>query len=60
MSALEIPGYTYGTKAVAKSPVTPEELANLEQAVGMTDQDRRYLRLAGDVLVWQGILDMIR
>ncbi len=49
MSEVEIPGYTYGTEAVAKSPVTPDELAKLEQAVGLTDEDWRYL-LAGDVL----------
>lgn len=45
--------------------MTPDELANLEQAVGLTDEDRRYLRLAGDVLedqaetvvdCWRGII----
>src|SRR5271167_3228275 len=65
MNGVDIPGYTYGTDTVAKSPVTPEELAKLEQAVGLTDEDRRYLRLAGDVLedqaeavvdCWRGII----
>ena len=41
MTGVDIPGYTYGTEAVAKSPVTLEELAKLEQAVGLTDEDRR-------------------
>jgi protoglobin len=50
MSGVDIPGYTYGTGAVAKSPVTPDDLVKLEQAVGLTDEDRRFLRLAGDVL----------
>jgi len=45
--------------------VTPEELAKLEQAVGLTDEDRRYLRQAGEVLedqteavvdCWRGII----
>lgn len=36
MSSADIPGYTYGTAAVAKSPVTLEELARLEQTVGLT------------------------
>lgn len=39
MSGVGIPGYTFGTEAMAKSPVTPEELAKLEQAVGLTDED---------------------
>jgi Protoglobin len=65
MSGVEIRGYTYGTEAVPKSPVTPEELAQLEKVVGLTDEDRRYLLWAGDVLEdqaeaavdhWRGII----
>jgi hypothetical protein len=65
MSAVNIPGYTYGTEAVSKSPVTIEELTKLEQAVGLTQENRLYLRLAGDVLedqaeqvvdCWRGII----
>ena len=46
-------------------PMTTDELAKLEQAVGLTNEDRRYLRLAGDVLAdqaeavvdcWRGII----
>ncbi len=47
---MQIPGYTYGTAEVGKSPVTPEELEKLKQAVGFTPEDERYLRKAGDVL----------
>jgi hypothetical protein len=48
-----------------QAPVTLDELTNLEQAVGLSDEDRRYLRLAGDVLAdqakavvdyWRGII----
>src|SRR6202162_6050545 len=65
MGGTNILGYTYGTAAMAKPPVTPDDLAKLEQAVGLTDEDRRYLRLAGDLLEdqaeavvdsWRGII----
>ena len=46
----EIPGYTYGTAEAARSPVSPEELEKLKQAVGFTPEDEQYLRKAGDVL----------
>jgi hypothetical protein len=45
-----IPGYTYGTDEVAPSPVSMPELENLKISVGFTDEDQRYLRLAGEVL----------
>ncbi len=58
--AISIPGYTYGTEAVARSPVSEEELALLKRAVMFTDEDERYLRLAGEVLADQidEILDL--
>ena len=34
MSGVDIPGYTYGTATVAKSPVTPKELVKLERRWG--------------------------
>ena len=46
----EIPGYTYGTAAVSSSTVSMQELENLKTAAGFTEQDRDYLRLAGEVL----------
>jgi hypothetical protein len=55
-----IPGYTYGQAEVARSPLTQEELRQLEQAVLWTDEDERHLRQAGDVLADQieAILDL--
>jgi len=59
-SSAPIPGYTYGQPEVARSPLTLEELRQLEQAVLWTDEDERYLRLAGEVLADQveAILDL--
>ena len=47
---VEIAGYTYGTKAVARSPVTLEELEQLKQTATFNDDDVRNLHLAGDIL----------
>jgi hypothetical protein len=60
-----IEGYTYGTRELAKSPVTLEELERLKQTVTLTDEDIHQLRLAGDVLesqteeiinTWRGVI----
>ncbi len=55
-----IPGYTYGTLQVAPSPLTLEDLDNLKKAVLFTEEDERYLRMAGEVLADQveDILDV--
>ncbi|MFA0759472.1 MAG: hypothetical protein NOOUEUKL_002151 [Candidatus Fervidibacter sp.] len=55
-----IHGYTYGTEQVAKSPVSLEELALLKAATMFTEEDERYLRMAGEVLADQidEILDL--
>jgi len=45
-----IPGYTYGTTEVARSPVSLEELEQLKQTMHLADEDHEYLRLAGEVL----------
>jgi hypothetical protein len=50
MVAEVIPGYTYGTGEVAVSPVSMRELEELKISVGFTEEDQRYLRLAGEVL----------
>ncbi|TYK43028.1 protoglobin domain-containing protein [Actinomadura decatromicini] len=56
-------GYTYGS--TAPSPVSPEELAQLEASVLFTADDQEALRTAGDVLedqvedvldVWYGFV----
>jgi hypothetical protein len=51
--ASQIPGYTYGTSDVAKSPISLADLEQLEQSVGFTTQDERDLRMAGEVLADQ-------
>ena len=60
-----IPGYDYGTRQIARSPLTLEDLELLKQTVLFTEEDGRYLRVAGDVLepqvdeildVWYGFV----
>jgi hypothetical protein len=60
-----IPGYSYAEVDVPPSPVSMRELDDLKATVGFTDEDARYLRLAGEVLAdqakdlaehWRGII----
>jgi hypothetical protein len=46
----QILGYTYGSEQVAKSPLSMAEFENLKKAVLFSEEDERYLRLAGEVL----------
>lgn len=46
----QIPGYTYGSEQVARSPLSLEEFEKLKKAVLFAEEDERYLRLAGEVL----------
>jgi hypothetical protein len=48
-----IPGYTYGAAEVARSPVTIQQLGNLQVSAGATEEDQSYLRLTGEVLADQ-------
>jgi protoglobin len=48
-----IPGYSYGTAEVAGSAVSISELDDLKISAGFTEEDQRYLRLAGEVLADQ-------
>jgi hypothetical protein len=48
--ARNIPGYTYGTSAVATSSATLDDLERLKIATGFTGEDEHYLRMAGGVL----------
>lgn len=50
MATATIDGYTYGKPNTASSPVTLDEFEKLKQTVLFTEDDERYLRLAGDVL----------
>lgn len=55
-----IPGYTYGTGAVARSPVTLGEFELMRKSVLFGDEDIKYLRLSHDILKDQveAILDV--
>lgn len=58
--AEKIPGYTYGTETVARSPLSEEDFELLKRAVMFTDEDEHYLKMAGEVLADQidEILDL--
>ena len=45
---MAILGYSYGS--VGTSPVSMDALAKLKAAVALSEDDQRYLRMAGDVL----------
>ena len=49
----QIPGYSYGAPEVARSPVSMPELEELKLSAGLTAENERYLRLAGEVLADQ-------
>lgn len=55
-----IPGYRYGDPTLSRSPVTLKDLELLKKTVLFTDEDVRYLRMAGEVLAPQtdAILDV--
>ncbi len=53
MSTTSIPGYTYGSADVPRSPLSLEELELLKQTVLFGDDDVRYLRMSRDVLAGQ-------
>jgi hypothetical protein len=45
-----ISGYEYGDRQTPTSSITLEELAALKVSAGFTDEDARFLHMAGDVL----------
>lgn len=47
---MNIFGYSYGSADIPKSTVSMEQLQNLKISAGFTEEDARYLRLAGEVL----------
>lgn len=49
----DIAGYTYGSTAVAPSPISLDEFEKLKATVLFSDEDVRYLQMAGDVLTDQ-------
>jgi hypothetical protein len=65
MSQTDIPGYTYGTAAVARSPLGLQDLELLKATLLLGDDDLAALRRSGDVLgpqveevldVWYGFV----
>jgi hypothetical protein len=46
----DIPGYDFGAQDVARSPLSLGDLDLLKHTVLFTEEDERYLRMAGDVL----------
>jgi hypothetical protein len=55
-----IPGYSYGTRAVARSPVTLADFELMQKSVLFGDEDIKYLRLSHNVVKDQveAILDV--
>ena len=53
MTQTDIPGYTYGTDAVPRSPVTLEELELLKATLLLGEDDLAALRRSGDLLAPQ-------
>jgi hypothetical protein len=55
-----IPGYTYHSQAVARSPVTPGDFELMKKSVLFGEEDTKYLRLSHDLLKDQveAILDV--
>lgn len=55
-----LPGYTYGTASLARSPVTLDDFEAMKKSVLFGDDDVRHLRASGDVVEDQveAILDV--
>jgi Protoglobin len=60
MIKTDIPGYTYGTDAVPRSPVSLDELELLQATMLWSDEDQAALRRSSDILAPQveGVLDV--
>jgi Protoglobin len=60
MIKTDIPGYTYGTDAVPRSPVSLDELELLQATLLLGENDRAALRRSSDILAPQvdAILDV--
>jgi len=48
-----IPGYAYGSAEVTRSPISMAQLEELKMSAGFTDEDWRFLQLAGEALSGQ-------
>jgi hypothetical protein len=45
-----IAGYDFGSKTIPRSPISLDDLRKLEESAGITKEDEKMLRIAGDVL----------
>lgn len=48
-----IPGYTYGSPGLVKSPLTIKDLESLKKTMLFTAEDEKYLRMSKDILADQ-------
>lgn len=48
-----VPGYAYGSPKLQHSPVSLDELDKLKQSVLFSQEDEKYLHMAGEILVPQ-------
>ncbi len=57
---IDIPGYVFGDRTLARSPVTPADFELMKRSVMFGDEDVNYLRMSHDVLESQidAILDV--
>ena len=53
METQSIPGYTFGAVVAARSPVSGEDVELLKATLLWSEDDDRYLRMAGEVLADQ-------
>ncbi len=51
---VSIPGYDYGRPSAAHSPVSLEELRQIEESVGWSEEDARTLQRHGDIFTNRG------
>lgn len=60
MVAKNIPGYRYGAPGLERAPLSDEEFELLKKTVMLSEEDVKYLRMAGEVLKDQvdDILDL--
>ncbi|MCS7143158.1 MAG: protoglobin domain-containing protein [Aigarchaeota archaeon] len=50
MSRVSIPGYKMGSPELKRYPISDKEFEELKKSVMITDEDVKYLAMAGDVL----------
>jgi len=63
--SISIPGYDYGQAKIARSPITLDELRQIEATIGWTSEDAALLQRHGDIFrnyaeqmvdTWRGVI----